>query len=309
MEREHNNLRAALAWAIEAQNSTAALELGLNIHKFWYMRGHFTEARRWFDLILTLDPAPTTMRADMLRHASDFASAQGDLVSARTFEEEGLMISKSLGDEAGIYYSMDGLAMLAGMQGDYAQTAELLEQVLAYRRQTNVTLRLTTTLNNLAIATRRLGNLERARQLYMEAIAVTKSIGNSKSEAHALHGLAEVHTDLKEYAVAARLQRESLSIRHQLGNLQGLALSLDALAMSVDHLGDSLLATQLESASGKIRQELGLVITPATRTENEDFIAQLRIKLGDLAFEDAWSIGQTMPLEQVVALAMKDTDS
>ena len=161
-------------------------------------------------------------------------------------------------------------------------------------------------MNNLAIATRRLGNLDRAKQLYEEAIAITKSTGNYSSLGHALYGLAEVHAALKEYAIAAGLLRESLSIRHQLGELKGLAFSLDSLAMSVDHLGDSVLATQLESASEKIREELGVAIPLATRAENENFIAQLRAKLGDAAFEEAWSSGQIMPLEQVAALAMKD---
>ncbi len=310
MEREHNNLRAALTWAIATPNHAAtAMELGWAVHVFWSARGYFTEKRRWLDQILALDPAPTPMRADLLRFASDTASSQGDFERARACEEEGLAISQALGDEAGIYYSREGLAMLAGMQGDYAQAAELLEQVLHYRREANDTLRLSASLNNLAIATRRLGNLERAKQLYAEAIAVTKSVGNLRSLAHALYGLAEVHADLKEYASAVRLLRESISIRHQLGEINGLAHSLDALAMALQPLGNNVLAAKLESVSEKIRQDLGVVITPATRAENENFIVQLRVELGDAAFENAWSNGQTMLPEQAVALAMEDFDN
>jgi predicted ATPase len=307
MEVEHNNLRAALAWSIAAPNlASAAMELGWAMREFWYTRGHFTEARRWLDKILTLDSAPTVMRANLLRNISDFASAQGDYKKAREYEEEGMEISKALGDEAGVYYSMDGLAMLAGMQGDYAHAAELLEQVLVYRRQINDTARLTATLNNLAIASRRLGNIERAKQLYTEAIAVSKSVGNIKSLAHTLIGLAEVHTELKEYATAVRLQHESISIRHQLGDLKGLAFSFESLAMSLDHLGDSLLATQLESASNKIFRELGVVVPLASRAEIEGFLVQLRARLGETAFEDAWANGQAMSLKQAVTLALDE---
>jgi hypothetical protein len=35
---------------------------------------------------------------------------------------------------------------------------------------------------------------------------------------------------------------------------------------------------------------------------NENFIAQLRAKLGDAAFEEAWSSGQAMSLEQALAM-------
>jgi tetratricopeptide (TPR) repeat protein len=165
-------------------------------------------------------------------------------------------------------------------------------------------MRLTTTLNNLAIASRRLGKIERAKQLYAESIEVAKNTGNSKSLSHALIGLSEVHVDLKEYAAAQRLQRESISIRHQLGDLKGLAFSFDSLAASLDHLGEGILATQLESASAKILQELGVTISPAMRTENENFITHLRTTLGDAPFEEAWASGQSMLLEKAVTMAL-----
>ncbi|MDD2921211.1 MAG: tetratricopeptide repeat protein [Anaerolineales bacterium] len=304
MDQEHNNMRAALVWSTETPTrAAAAINLGWAMHVFWYGRGHISEARRWLDQILALDPAPTAIRADLLRYASDYASAQGDLDAARALEEEGMEISKTLEDEAGVYYSMDGLAMLAGMQGDYARAAELLEQVLAYRRVSKKdTLLITTTLNNLAIATRRLGDLERAKQLYTESIETAKNVGNVKSLSHALTGLAEVHVDLKEYAAALQLQRESISIRYKLGDLKGAAFSLEAIAMTMNFLGDSLIAAKLESASSKIRRELGMMIAPATRAENENFLAQLRAKLGDATFEEAWASGQALSLEQAAAL-------
>lgn len=305
MEKEHNNLRAALTWAIGTPTRTlTAMELGEAIMGFWFRRSHFTEARRWLDQILAVDLAPNAMRANLLHNLSIFSSTQGDYKSAHQYETEGIKISRTLGDEAGVYQSMDGLAMLAGMQGDYEQAADLLEQVLVYRRQTHDTMRLNTTLNNLAIATRRLGRIERAKQLYLESIEAAKNTENSRSLSHALIGLSEVHADLKEYAAAQRLQRESISIRHQLGDLKGLAFSFDSLAASLDHLGNSIPATQLESASAKILQGLGITVSPAMRTENENFIAQLHAKLGDAPFEEAWASGQSMSLEKAVALAM-----
>ena len=100
--------------------------------------------------------------------------------------------------------------------------------------------------------------------------------------------------------------RESISIRYELGDLKGLAFSFGALAMSMHALDCSILAAQLASASARIRRELGVVIVPATREENENFNTQLRLSLGGTAFDTAWLQGQTMPLEQVVALAYKE---
>ena len=305
MEREHNNLRAALAWVVEeSKDAELALEFGRAIHIFWLTRSYIHEARHWLGKILELDSPPTETRANLLRFASDYASSQGDYTNANLLEEEAMEISRALGDEAGIYYSLDGMAMLAGMQGDYAKAAELLEQVLAYRRRMGDMLLLTGTLNNLAIATRRLGDLERAKLLYADAIKINKEAGNTKSLAHALNGLGEVHVQLKEYETAVQLLRESLLIRHQLGELKGITYSLNAIAMIMENLGDSLLAAKLEAAAAKIRRELGVPIAPATLAENENFVKKLREKLGDKPFEKAWGAGQSLAREQAVALAM-----
>ena len=44
----------------------------------------------------------------------------------------------------------------------------------------------------------------------------------------------------------------------------------------------------------------------AARTENENFLAQLRAKLGAHSFEEAWASGQAMSLEQAVKLALDE---
>ena len=308
IEDEHNNLHAVLAWIIETPTRAAtATDFILTMCNFWIGRSYFTEARRWLNKILALDPTSTIMRAKLLRCASDFHRIQGDYDGAFALEEEGLAISKTLNYEAGIYAAMDGLAILAGIKKDYAHATELLEQAIIYRRQTGDTVRLTPTLNNLATAHRRLGNLERAGELYTEAISVNQENGNLMSLGHALNGLSEVHLELKEYANAVGLQHKSISIRHQLGDMKGIAFSLGSLAISMYHLNAAALATQLESASQKIFQELGVIISPATRAENENFIAQLNTELGDTAFKEAWSSGQVMSLEQAVELAINST--
>lgn len=305
MEREHNNLRVALAWTVEGSDRhEIAMQLGTAIHIFWLTRSYINEARHWLGKILALDHSPSKARADLLRFASDYASSQGDYISARVLEEEAMQISKTLGDEAGIYYSLDGMAMLAGMLGDYARTSELLEQVLVYRRQTDDKILLTGTLNNLAIARRRLGDLERAKLLYTEAIKIAKDAKNMKSLTHALHGMAEIHIQLKEYQAAEQFHHECVSIRYQLGDLKGIAISLDSLATLNDQLGNEIMAVKLESAAAKIRQDLGVTISPATLAENKGFIQKLRIALGNEKFDAIWFEGQSMPYEQVIRLVL-----
>ncbi len=44
--------------------------------------------------------------------------------------------------------------------------------------------------------------------------------------------------------------------------------------------------------------------SPATSAETERLVAQLRAALGDAAFQEAWSSGQSLAPEQAVVLAL-----
>src|SRR5207248_11570586 len=43
LEREHDNLRAALAWSVESGQVDVGLRLGCALEEFWRLRGHLKE--------------------------------------------------------------------------------------------------------------------------------------------------------------------------------------------------------------------------------------------------------------------------
>src|SRR5439155_3981536 len=45
LEREHDNLRAVLGWAIETNQVEVGLRLGGALPRFWFIRGYFSEGR------------------------------------------------------------------------------------------------------------------------------------------------------------------------------------------------------------------------------------------------------------------------
>ena len=303
VEKEYDNLQQALTWAIETRKDPAlAMELGTSIHIFWLTRGYLTEARSWLTKILALDSSPTIARSNLLRFASDYASAQGDFSQANLFEEEAMSISQVLGDEMGIYSSMDGIAMMAGMNGDYARAAELLEKVLVYRKKTGDPVALMTTLNNFALATRLLGDAPRAILLYEEAIEISRKEGIKPSLARALNGLAEIHAKAGDYQKAFSLLRDSILIRHQLSDLKGLVASLSSIAFFAEKQGDKFLAAKLEGAASRIREEIGAPIEPGKQADSDALLHRLRMDLGEERFQSAWGDGKTMSQKQMIEL-------
>lgn len=299
-EHEQPNLRLALEWVVEQEEyATQAVKLGICMHIFWSTRGDIREARYWLKKILALNVTPSAEKADLLRFASDYASSQGDYAQAQTYEEEAINISRSLGDEEGIYFSMDGMAMLAGIQGDYSRAANLLEEVLIFRRQQTENVLLSATLNNLAIATRRLGDFDRAKQLFLEVIQINRETQNLKSLSHSLHGLGDMFMQQGNFSECHHLFKESMDIRMRLQDMKGMAHSLGALAMLAEKMGNEYQAAILEGASVQMREKIGMPVTPAVQKENENFLDRLREKLGRKKFETAWFDGQSMSIEQI----------
>jgi predicted ATPase/DNA-binding SARP family transcriptional activator len=63
LERDHDNLRAALSWLIE-HRPQRALEMAAGMTGLWLLRAHLREGARWLDRALDSAPEPTLARAD-----------------------------------------------------------------------------------------------------------------------------------------------------------------------------------------------------------------------------------------------------
>ena len=78
-EAEHDNLRAALAWALAHGEAESGLRLVGALWWFWYTRGYFSEGRAWLAQALARDDtaAPGEARARALQGAGVLAFAEG----------------------------------------------------------------------------------------------------------------------------------------------------------------------------------------------------------------------------------------
>jgi hypothetical protein len=105
LEQEHDNLRAALQWALESDDFVCdddelVLRLAAALRWFWRMRGHFYEGRDRLNAALQCSPdSRTAARASALLGKSMLENAIGDLGAARIPAEESLSIFRELGDQ------------------------------------------------------------------------------------------------------------------------------------------------------------------------------------------------------------------
>jgi predicted ATPase/DNA-binding XRE family transcriptional regulator/Tfp pilus assembly protein PilF len=256
LEREHGNLRAALRWAIESEETPIGLRLAAALWRFWQTRGHLTEGRAWLEAVLAL-PADAVQEADLAAargHALNglgvLCDIQGDQRRAGIHFEQSLALRRQLGDRKGIANSLNNLGIIAVYQGNYDLATELYEESLAIRRETADIPGMAATLHNLGIAARNRGDFERAAALFEEGLTLQRQLDNKRGIALALNNLATVARCRGDPVRADDFARSSLHLFEELGDTWGLVLALVNLAEVARDRGD------LDQAAALFKQGL-----------------------------------------------------
>ena len=86
---------------------------------------------------------------------------------------------------------------------------------------------------------------------------------------------------------------------------EGIATSLELLAGLADSDGRPQRAIRLYSAARVLRDEVG--VFPMNQVDAAPLdLGDMRVRVGEAAFEEAWAGGRSMMLDEVVAYALED---
>jgi hypothetical protein len=96
---------------------------------------------------------------------------------------------------------------------------------------------------------------------------------------------------------------EALELAGVVGPRVIMAAALDALGVLMVGQGKARPAVEFFGAAARLRREMGVPARPSDRPASEDALAAARASLGDVGFDEAWAVGETLPLEQIVASA------
>ncbi len=97
LDREHDNLRAALRWSC-AHDPETALRLVASLWRFWFLRGHAVEGARWVERALAVAPEPSRPRAAALIGLTGLDSRQGRADRHRALGAQALAIVRQIGE-------------------------------------------------------------------------------------------------------------------------------------------------------------------------------------------------------------------
>ena len=131
LEREQDNLRAALHWAIEHREIEFAQRMAGALQLFWFRRGRWSEGRRWLENSLTMESSTASnqsFRAKALYGAGKLARFQGDLAQGQTLCEQSLEIYRTLDDQTGVLKALAQLCRITRFQADQKATKAFMAE-------------------------------------------------------------------------------------------------------------------------------------------------------------------------------------
>jgi predicted ATPase len=304
LEREHDNLRAALSGALEARIPELALRLGGALWFFWYQHGHWTEGREWLERSLERGAAaPQQLRAQALYGVADLARHQDQTEEALAACEDALSLYREAGDDTGTARALSQLGYIREVRGETEAAAGALAEALAVFRRLGDLERISFTLVGLGALAHLGGDLENARANYEESLEIGRRLGDANATATALVNLGEVVQQQGDGARAAALYGESLELYARLGHLVAIAYCLEQVGSLDAQAGRYERAARLLGKAAALRSEIGAPIETFNRGRYDEELAALRAQLGD-RFDALWTEGAELPREQVLKLAL-----
>ena len=314
LEAEHDNLRAALAWSLEASAAEHAGEggrafTGLRLLQamttLWYHHGHATEGRQWLQRAIdaTSEDAPAS-RARLQHWLGILLFQKGELDAAVRALEHSLAIWRELGDREQQARELNSLGAAHRYLGHLDTARTLLEESVEISREIGSDTRLAAALTNLGQVESVAGDLDRARQALREALELDQNCGDVFGVALDQQSLALVSLRAGSAEQARDLLSSSLDYVVSSGDTEFLANTLELSACITADLGDHRRAARLAGAAEAIRQRAGMPIPQAEAAVLERFLAPARATVAPQAWETELAVGCSLTQQQAVALLL-----
>jgi tetratricopeptide (TPR) repeat protein len=348
LEAEHDNMRAALSWALQRKEVELALRLGGALWWFWSMRGYYSEGRRWLEAALAMDGRVSLeVRAMALAGVGELAEIQGDLDRAQEACQEDLELLEHEASDAKLNLLVC-LGWVALDKEEHSQAQQLFEESLALSRECSDTWWLASSLLGLATLSHNRSDSERATELYKESMDLFREQGDKQSLAYCLTNLAMLVYSQGDLGRAAKLTEEGVALLRELGargdvaldlcNLGWIALLQDDLGRAAELYGESLTlawdtrlnliiqgaleglaclagargeterAARLWGAAQALHETTGLPRDTDFLDEADARISAVRSGMGEEAWEEARRKGRAMTLDEAVSYALVEEE-
>jgi len=315
LELDHDNLRAALDWAVETGDAELAFRLLAAVWRFWQIRGYIYEARMRVDRVLAMPSGaalPAKLRARAFGAGGSICYWQADFAPTNHYYLVALDAARETNDTATVAEALYNLsfapiARQPDSRGDilrasipYLEEAAALYEEIGDRRGIGDT---NWALGFALVVERRFDDAERHGRI---AYDIAHEMDDPFRIGWTGHITGSHLAYRGQLAEAAAIFREALEVFQKSGDQGGMILILLDLALLAEVRGDMSRLWRLGGALEAMRERSGIGSTDDSFFDVgvHEFFWHLPERPSDAQAAAEWDAGRRMTADEAVELAL-----
>jgi predicted ATPase/transcriptional regulator with XRE-family HTH domain len=308
LEADHDNLRAALRWAIDNEERDSAYQFVSALHWFWWARNYWVEGVNWLENVLTsggTSPSiPRTLnRARALYGGGFLGLFQGSLSLAESWLTESISIARELGERHDLGVAINCLSVLRAAMGEPVKWGVLEESVDLLRGQGDEWY-FALMISGMGEVARMQGRHQDALPYHLEALDIFKQLGDLNGIGSRLLSLGHIMHQEHNWGQSATYYREGIAAFHEVEMYHGLVTCMYGLSGALASLGQAALAARMYGATEALRDTFAIAIPRFYLEDHEARMVTTRVQLDAATFEAEWKAGRSMSTKQAVTYAL-----
>ncbi|MEZ4650111.1 MAG: protein kinase [Candidatus Eisenbacteria bacterium] len=315
LDRDHENLLAAIAHVERSPGVEDALRIAVGIHRFWQIRGHVRIGQRVLDRLLEriTEATPDRLaagaflaRALLVIHAGRFSVLDDgpvDPTALRRLLETALTRFRRLGDRQGMASALNALGIEHNSHGDFGAGSAALEEARSLYLDLGEFRGAAGASNNLGLAAWLRRDLPDAYRLIGEGHALMEGRGDLRFESIMSTNLAFLSARLGFRADAAKWLAKAKGLVEGMSDTTEPAIGVVLCGAEIAEAeGRDPSAAWLFGAADRMLAEAGVVLTPEQPYwhEHDACVARLLERMGRSSFDEEYEAGRSVTTAQAL---------
>ena len=307
VDSEHDNLRAAIAWARDRGEARLELRMAAALGPFWEARGFLTEGLVRVREALASDPeAPAGLKAQALKFGALLAYKQGDSAVARDLAERLAAVADDCEDEQILADALNSMGIVLTGEGRFEEARQALERSVVINEQLGNDISRQSNLHNLGLISLNESEYGRAVDELTAALELSR---RSRQERHVSNDQLDrafALIGLRRWAEARAEAEEGTRIAQRLQWRENVAYGLVALVAVAIAEDEPERAARTLGQADRLTDELHLDLTGYAEQARVEAREALRSRLPDDLLDSLLAEGRACSLDEAVADALHE---